>query len=83
MTEVTLRVPDETLAALKISPETMGAELALAAAMKLYEIGRLSAGAAARLAGVPKPVFLARLADYAIDTFRQRPDELAGEVANA
>ena len=29
-----------------------------------YELGRLSAGAASELAGVPKPVFLSKLADY-------------------
>jgi predicted HTH domain antitoxin len=38
--------------------------------MKLYEMGRLSSGAAARLAGVPRVVFLSKLADYGIDTFR-------------
>jgi predicted HTH domain antitoxin len=35
---------------LKMSPGAIGAELQLAAAMKLYELGRISAGAAAQLA---------------------------------
>ena len=38
--------------------------------MKTYEMGRLSSGAAARLAGIPRVVFFAHLADYGIDTFR-------------
>jgi predicted HTH domain antitoxin len=76
-------IPDETFLALKTGPDAMGAELQLAAAMKLYELGRLSAGAAAQLAGLPKPVFLAKLADYGIDTFRQSSAELADEAANA
>ena len=83
MSEVKLMIPDETFVALKTSPGAMGAELQLAAAMKLYELGRLSAGAAAQLAGLPKPVFLAKLADYGIDTFRQSAEELAEEAANA
>ncbi len=47
----------------------MGQELRLAAAMKLYELGKLSSGAAANLAGIPKPLFLTKLADYGIDSF--------------
>ncbi len=76
-------IPDAAFLALKKSPDTMGAELQLAAAMKLYELGRLSAGAAVQLAGLPKPVFLAKLGDYGIDTFRQSSPDLADEAANA
>jgi predicted HTH domain antitoxin len=83
MCEITLRLPDETLVALKLTPEAMGDELRLAAAIKLYELGRLSAGAAAVLAGVPKPLFLTRLADYAVPAFRQSAEELADEAASA
>ena len=38
--------------------------------MKLYELGRLSSGAAAELAGIPRVLFLTKLADYRVDTFR-------------
>ena len=61
MCQLTLNVPDTTPEALQVSTERLGAELLLAAAVKLYEAGRLSGGAAAELAGVPKPVFLERL----------------------
>ena len=49
--------------------------LSKAAAVKLYEMGRLSTGAAAQLAGVPKPVFLMKLADYGVDTFDLTKDK--------
>jgi hypothetical protein len=58
MSEITISVPDEALLALKVSPDQLGPELCLAAAAKLYELGRLSSGAAAALAGVPRTVFL-------------------------
>lgn len=80
MSQITLTLPDDTSLALKIAPETLGAELLLAAAIKLYENGRLSSGAAARLAGIPRPLFLLRLADYGVDTFRLTEDELRREV---
>ena len=66
--------------ALKVSPEQMGAELRLAAAIKLYELGRLSSGTAAKLAGVPRVVFLTKLADYGVDTFRLTEEQLARET---
>lgn len=80
MSEITLSIPDETLLALKVNPDQLGAELRLAAAVKLYELGRMSSGAAAKLAGVPRTVFLFRLTDYGVDTFTLSEEELRQET---
>ena len=80
MSQITLEIPNETLVALKTSSEEIGPALKLAAAIKLFEIGRLSSGAAARLAGIPRVVFLMRLADYGVNTFELTEEELRKET---
>ena len=77
MGEIRLTVPDEALVALKAdSSESAAVEVRLAAAVKLYELGRLSSGAAATLAGIPRTLFLMKLGDYGVPTFRLTKEEL-------
>lgn len=83
MTQIMVRIPDATPVALGLNPERVGEALLLAAAVQWHESGRLSSGAAAELAGLPKPVFLQRLKDFGVPTFRQSEEELREEFANA
>ena len=80
ISHVALEIPNGTLLALKVTADQASQTVLMAAAVKFFEMGRLSSGAAARLAGVPRVVFLSRLADYGVDTFRLTETELQRET---
>ena len=80
MPQITFEIPSDALLGLKVPLEKAGDTVRMAAAMKLYELGQLSSGAASSLAGVPRVVFLSRLADYGVDTFRLTEEQLERET---
>ena len=71
------------LPALGRSPDQFREEAKILIAVKLYEMGRLSTGAAAKFAGVPKPLFLTKLVDYGVDTFDLSNEELQRNMTHA
>ena len=80
---LTIDYGDNVLLALGLTPEEFREEAKILIAVKLYEMGRLSTGAAAELADVPKPLFLMKLADYGIDTFELSGEDLERDLASA
>ena len=78
--QIIIDVPEKVLLAEKTDEAGFARELRMLAAVKLYELGQLSSGAAARLAGIPRVVFLTRLAEYGVDSFRLTEDELRAET---
>ena len=80
MCQITLEVPDASLQTLHLTPETAGRELALLSAIKLFELGRLSSGAAAHLAGISKPEFLDLLPKLGIAAVNVTAEYLEGEA---
>lgn len=81
--EISVRIPEEPLISLKEDPETFAHELQMLAAVKLYELGKLSSGRAAQLAGVTRVEFLLALGNYHVSPFVLDAETLAEDVANA
>lgn len=77
--EVTIEIPDKVLLAEKTDIESFGRKVVLLAAVKLFEIGRLSSGRAAELAGMSRVEFLLGLNRYKVFPLAAELDELEGE----
>ena len=80
---LTIDYGDDVLLALGLTPEEFREEAKILIAVKLYEMGRLSTGAAAGFANIPKPLFLNKLSDYGVDTFDLSGEEIQRDLAGA
>jgi predicted HTH domain antitoxin len=83
MSMVQIDVPNEVLISLKESPETISQELSILAAVKLFELGKLSSGRAAQLAGMSRVEFLNTLGQYHVSPFVLTTEELEHDIDNA
>ena len=83
MSAVRLEIPEETLISLKTDVESFGQDLKMLGAVKLFELGKLSSGRAAQLAGMTRVEFLLALRDFQVSPFQMTAEELRRDVLNA
>jgi len=83
MTELVLELPESAFSTLQKDPAELGQELRLAAAVKWYELGRVSQGRAAEIAGLTRAQFITALGRYQVTPFQYSADEIAQELTDA
>jgi predicted HTH domain antitoxin len=79
MKTIELSYPDSLAAALNLSPEAFAKEAKLALAVKLFELGRLTSGQAAELAGVERVQFLLECSRFGAASVDWDDEELIAE----
>jgi predicted HTH domain antitoxin len=75
--------PENLLLSMKKSPEQFETEARLLLAVKLYELGQVTTGTAANLAGMGRVAFIFELSRFGLSPMGQTPAELAQDLANA
>jgi len=83
MSQLNIPYSPEVLWALQEEPAEFEREARLLLALKLYELGRLSSGLAAELAGMPRTAFLFVLGQHGLSPFGEMADELEQDLADA
>ena len=71
---------DELAVALGKREPEVDQEIKIASAMKLFEMGRISSGLAAKLAGISRVQFLLQCQQYNVSIFQQTEDELTSDL---
>ncbi len=77
---LTIEYGDEILAGLGLSPDEFAREAGFLLAAKLYDLGRLSSGQAARLCGIARVDFLMALSRVGVHASNLRPEDAEAEL---
>jgi predicted HTH domain antitoxin len=80
--QLTFDLPDTAFSALRLSPMEYVDELRRAAAVKWYEMRKISQGKGAELCGVSRAEFIRILGDYRVSALQDDAASLAEEISN-
>lgn len=81
--QLTIPYPNDLLLSLKVTPERFESDARMLLAVKLYELGRVTTGIAAQIAGIDRVAFLFELGKFGLSPVGVDPDELESDFANA
>jgi hypothetical protein len=83
MKPVAVEFPKELPGLLRMTEEQFAAEVRFLAAAKLFELGKLSSGKAAAMAGLGRVAFLHKLGEYGFHVINLNDEQIEAELRAA
>jgi predicted HTH domain antitoxin len=78
--ELIIKYPSGFELAVQLSKEELEQHIRLMAALKMFELGKVSSGKAAELAGMSRVEFIETCGRYRVSVFNYTPEELEKEI---
>ncbi|MBN2636827.1 MAG: UPF0175 family protein [Prolixibacteraceae bacterium] len=79
-----VKYPESLATALKLNTEEFEKEMKMSSLVKLYELGKVSSGTAAKVLGISRVEFLDQLIKYKVSLFNfSGLDEVNEDISNA
>lgn len=82
MKTVSFQLPETAFTVLGKDEREFLAEMRIAAAVKWYDMGKISQGKAAEIAGLTRADFIDALSHYQVCVFQYTEEDFAEEMAN-
>jgi predicted HTH domain antitoxin len=80
MSTLSLDFPEHFEQAVHLTRAELASQIRLMAALKMFELGKLSSGKAAELAGVNRVEFFELCGRYRVSVFNYAPEEIESEL---
>ncbi len=82
MPTLTMELPESVFSALQTDPQEFSRQMRIAAAIKWYELGRISQNKGAEIAGLSRAQFIDALSESKVSPLQITPESLSQELVD-
>ena len=83
MKTITMELPEDVFSALHADPKEFTRQMRIAAAIKWYELGKISQAKGSEIAGLSRAEFIDALSDAKVSPLQITPEQLRDELLDA
>lgn len=80
MSTIRVSIPDDTFAVVRRAPEEVAREMRVAVAIRWYDLGLVSQGKAAEIAGLSRADFIDALSEFGVSACQETVEEVQESI---